>query len=238
MPSATQIRCTATSVHSTTVRSPGTSALSLAAAEAPVANTLSTRSAGCRSSSARRAGTSLARGAPVHAVRQPAPGPKVGEVQPVVQAGDGDQAVEQPVRHARRSTARAVTCCPGGGFASPDRSSKPGTAARHHLVAEPQRPGQQHRVLHHVTSWTVGSDCRALPGRAARDSDGYFGGSFSSAMAHSTVTAIKQAAAASSSATRASFGIASSSLRPCLVSRARHRVQPLSRRPGPYPQGS
>ena len=47
-------------MHSTTVRSAGICRLSLAAAEAPVANTLSTRSAGRRSRSARSDGTSRA----------------------------------------------------------------------------------------------------------------------------------------------------------------------------------
>ena len=86
--SAIRVRA-GTSVHSTTVRSAGISALSLAAEGAPVAKTLTARSAGCRSSSVRSAGTILAR-RPVHAVRESAPGPQMREMQRVVQAGHAD----------------------------------------------------------------------------------------------------------------------------------------------------
>jgi hypothetical protein len=93
-------------------------------------------------------------GRQVHAVREPASGPQVGEVQSVVQAGDDDQAIEHLFASApapRPELGHAVQSVgsPSGLF------QQLGTTAGHHLVAEPQRPGQQHRGLCHVTSSPV-----------------------------------------------------------------------------------
>ncbi len=150
MPSQTQIRCSVTSVHNTTVRRPGARTLSLAAADAPVAKTLRMRSAGRRSRSAARTGTSLAAARCIHEVRQPAPGAKVRKMQPVVDTGNSDKAAEQPLAHrpAPRAEQRHAVKTAG----TPPRSlQQAGAATHHHLVSQAQRPGQEHCVLHPVT---------------------------------------------------------------------------------------
>ena len=84
-------------------------------------------------------------GAAVHQPGQPAPGPQVGEVQPVIDRGHRDQAAEHPVSHPG---APATQQGHGVQLARlpPGLAQQAGAAARHHLVAEPHRPGQQHCV--------------------------------------------------------------------------------------------
>jgi hypothetical protein len=84
-------------------------------------------------------------GATVHQLGQPAPGPQVREVQPVVDPGRRDETAEHAVGHPGAPAAQQGHAVQIPGL-PPGLMQQAGAAARHHLVAEPHRPGQQHCV--------------------------------------------------------------------------------------------